>query len=644
MSAPGFSNVIDVKVNGAPLPKDVLPDVAGARIDLGAGVPGAFEITLGNRDHKVLERSRIDIGDKIQLAPVAHGQGAQDPIITGEVTAVETTYDGRGTFAVVRGYDLGHRLLRNRRVARYEDVFAGTIVRKLAALSAVPIGMVEMSSLRFDFIAQDNITDWDFLTDLADRSEKILYLDHKGLLQFVSPDRAAGAPPLNTPGDKSPYVLQAGEQILRCRAAVTSADQVKRVQARGWDVTNKRALTATAPALSNDGMSIGTTPGQGAAKFAALPPVDAGIPYDDQGQVERAAKALADDVTAAFAEVEVTVHGNPKLRPDIPVTLTDVGKPFEGKYTVTAVRHYFGKNRHYETWVTVSGRQWRSVYGLVSGAGGSSGPRLPSVANAIVTDVHDPLKQGRVKLKFPWLDPDYVSDWARTVQSAGVKGGSMMPLDVNDEVLVAFDRGVLDHPYVIGGLYNGKDKPVAYDVALHDKLKGKATRHTVADRDKNRMDLLSQKTGQRKRGVRLRTGDDRLTIFLDRTKTEITVDSKGTVSIKGSRSVSVEAGTDLTLKAGGNMDIRANGRMSLRAGGVINTTAGAALNLSAGADFMIKSAMGSITTGALTVTAAETAVTAAAFQVESPLITIGTPASMVNLLGAAVLANELPVV
>ena len=55
------------------------------------------------------------------------------------------------------------------------------------------------------------------------------------------------------------------------------------------------------------------------------------------------------------------------------------------------------------------------------------------------------------------------------------------------------------------------------------------------------MDLLSQKTGARKQGVRLVTGNDRLTINLDRTKTEITVDSKGAVTHHG-RHVGVRRG------------------------------------------------------------------------------------------------------
>lgn len=193
------------------------------------------------------------------------------------------------------------------------------------------------------------------------------------------------------------------------------------------------------------------------------------------------------------------------------------------------------------------------------------------MANALVTNVQDPLKQGRVKLQFPWLDDAYESDWTRTVQLGGKGGGGVFPFDVNDEVLVAFDRGALDHPFVIGGLYNGKDKPtVVSDVPLHDGLKKQAIRHTLSDRKGNRVDLLSQQTGARKQGVRIASGNDRLIINLDRTKTEITVDSKGSVSIKGSRSVSVEAGTDLTLSARRSLTIKSGGPLNIEGRGLVN--------------------------------------------------------------------------
>ena len=221
----------------------------------------------------------------------------------------------------------------------------------------------------------------------------------------------------------------------------------------------------------------------------------------------------------------------------------------------------------------------------------------------LVTDIKDPLRQGRVKLKFPWLDDMYVSDWTRTVQFGGVKGGSMISPDVDDEVLVAFDRGALDHPYVIGGLYNGVDKPDPVDVPVYDPTRGKVTRRTVSDRSNNRLDLLDQSVGL-KRGVRLSTGDNRLTINLDRTKTEIVVDSKGKVSIRGTGAVAVNAGGNLSLNAVGSMTIRSGGPMNINASALsvqagvtsvnasaLSVSAGAAMTLTAGLALKINSGL-----------------------------------------------------
>ncbi|MGI5458349.1 VgrG-related protein [Streptomyces sp. CA-249302] len=628
-----YSTIVDVKIGGAKLPPEYAPDLVDSYVDQGVGVPAAFRLTFRDPYRLLLGQLNITFGTKVVFSPVADGEGAGDPLLTGEVTGLEADYDGTGSFTVIRGYDMGHRLLRQRRVAAYRNQSASDIARKLAGQDGVPIGKIESTKTVYEFISQSNVTDWDFLARLADENEMVMSVDAQGKFQFVKPKSASGAPSPNTDGDKSPFVLQAGHDILRLRAAVTAADQVSKVESRGWDVTTKKKLTATSPASSNPGITIGTTPGAAAGKFSTAKLVETGTPYDKQNEVKFAADALADDVTGSFAELEVVARGNPKLRPGVPVALADVGKPFEGKYTVTSVRHVFGDGKHYESWVTVSGRQWRSLYGLSSG-GADTSARLPSVANALVTDVNDPLKQGRVKLQFPWLDDTYVSDWTRTVQLGGLGGGGIFPLDVNDEVLVAFDRGALDHPFVIGGLYNGRDKPtVVSDVPLHDTVRKKASRHTVSDRDGNRMDLLSQKTGLRKQGVRLISGDKQLTVFLDRTKTEITVDSKGSVTIKGSRSVSVEAGTDLTLSARRALTIKSGGPLSIQGGGVVNVRAAGEIGVNA-TGVLNLSAMGAASlTGMGTVqinSAVNTMIKAPTTMVASPVFGVTTiPVPMV---------------
>jgi uncharacterized protein involved in type VI secretion and phage assembly len=71
---------------------------------------------------------------------------------------------------------------------------------------------------------------------------------------------------------------------------------------------------------------------------------------------------------------------------------------------------------------------------------------------------------GRIKVDFPWMTPPQRSHWApiATVMGGKKRGVYYMP-EIDDEVLLAFDQGDFDHPYVVGFLWNGADKPPATD-------------------------------------------------------------------------------------------------------------------------------------------------------------------------------------
>ena len=86
--------------------------------------------------------------------------------------------------------------------------------------------------------------------------------------------------------------------------------------------------------------------------------------------------------------------------------------------------------------------------------------RFYGVALGVVTNNKDPDKLGRVKVKLPWMDEQAESYWARIVSPmAGKERGFFFLPEVDDEVLVAFEHGDPEHPFVMGALWNGKDKP-----------------------------------------------------------------------------------------------------------------------------------------------------------------------------------------
>ena len=67
---------------------------------------------------------------------------------------------------------------------------------------------------------------------------------------------------------------------------------------------------------------------------------------------------------------------------------------------------------------------------------------------------------GMIKANYPWLDANHESDWIRiaTAMSGNNRGSCFMP-EVDDEVLIGFDKGDTRTPYVVGFLWNGVDDP-----------------------------------------------------------------------------------------------------------------------------------------------------------------------------------------
>jgi uncharacterized protein involved in type VI secretion and phage assembly len=274
------------------------------------------------------------------------------------------------------------------------------------------------------------------------------------------------------------------------------------------------------------------------------------------------------------------------VRAGTAVTLTGVGAPFEGKYTVSASRHVFSPDTGYTTWVTVSGAQDRTLLGLTGLHFGGGAPGGSGVVIGQVSDNRDPERLGRVRLTFPWLHDEFVSDWARTVQAGAGKGrGALIVPEVGDEVLVAFEQGSFQRPYVLGGLHNGVDTPPKGDVELIDSSSGAIDRRAFVSRTGHALEMLETAAGAQ--GVKIRTGDGKLTLDLDQKKTTITVHSDGTVTVAARNGVTVDAGTGSLRLAGQDITIAAKTGVKIQ-GTTVSVHGSASTEVNGGATCTIK--------------------------------------------------------
>jgi phage baseplate assembly protein V len=121
--------------------------------------------------------------------------------------------------------------------------------------------------------------------------------------------------------------------------------------------------------------------------------------------------------------------------------------------------------------------------------------KVAGVVTGVVTAVKDPDQQGRVQLSFPFLGGQNQSTWApvATLMAGGGRGSWFMP-EVGDEVLVAFDHGDFDHPFVVGFLWNGQDQPPASDITPSVRRLQTVSGHKVDFDDRDGSQKITIKT------------------------------------------------------------------------------------------------------------------------------------------------------
>jgi uncharacterized protein involved in type VI secretion and phage assembly len=196
---------------------------------------------------------------------------------------------------------------------------------------------------------------------------------------------------------------------------------------------------------------------------------------------------------------------------------------------------------------------------------GGNERQVAGVVIGIVTNNRDPDGMGRVRLNFPWRNETKESDWARLATLyAGNGRGTVFYPEVNDEVLVAFEQGDINHPYVIGGLWNGRDNPPEANSDGKNNIKKIRSRsgHEIifcddSDTKKEKIEIhssaghtviLDDAAGSEKIEITDKTGSNK--IVIDSVKNSISVESSLQLNLK-STAIEIEGTASLTLKSSG---------------------------------------------------------------------------------------------
>ncbi len=179
---------------------------------------------------------------------------------------------------------------------------------------------------------------------------------------------------------------------------LSSASAIKKVIVRGWDPERKEEIVAEA---TRPAIALSEAARKGGFLASAGQELDLGrvSALETATTLYGAADGALAAATSLDLSAEADTDGHALLRAGTEVTLVDGDKRFGGKYLVIGASHRFERGAK-DGWHT----------------------------------------------------------FLRLVRSD--RGVYVLP-EVGDEVLIAFDGAGLMHPYVIGSLWNGKDKPMA---------------------------------------------------------------------------------------------------------------------------------------------------------------------------------------
>jgi uncharacterized protein involved in type VI secretion and phage assembly len=190
--------------------------------------------------------------------------------------------------------------------------------------------------------------------------------------------------------------------------------------------------------------------------------------------------------------------------------------------------------------------------------------RIFGVVIGIVTNNQDPEKFGRVKVKFPWLSDNDESYWTRiATPMAGKQMGIYFLPEVDDEVLVVFEQGDVRFPYIIGGLWNGKDIPplTNEDSKNNVRLIKSRSGHEIRLNDENGKETIEIIDKTQNNSIKFDTASNTITITsakdikLSAPKGTITLDAQ-TIDIQSSTSTKINAETEINITGTGTTNIK----------------------------------------------------------------------------------------
>lgn len=366
----------EISAGGAAIPAGVVRDVISVTYNDSTTEIDSFDITVNNWD--ATERKFKYVGSETStrstdalhtlFEPCARdfelkmGYGSElFTIVKGSPSSLEPSFPaGSGPTLTVRALNVLFKL----RTKQYRDHWVNKKISQVAEdigrrsepdgcrRFPLPIRLAPASVRRREptllYVSQENQYDIDFLLLEARKIGYVVHVDtepqRRGPAREVlyfgpSNARQPGVPDVT-------YELKWGISLIDFTPKLSTANQVKEVEVRGWDRQTKRAIrkkaTARHPDINvNRDLLHFVDPGRPCGGAGCRPRTEVSVnePQFTPEQAERRAVALMEEKLKQLVEATGTTVGLPNLRAGQRIRILGLGARFSGVYFVIKTTH-----------------------------------------------------------------------------------------------------------------------------------------------------------------------------------------------------------------------------------------------------------------------------------------------------------------
>lgn len=245
----------------------------------------------------------------------------------------------------------------------------------------------------------------------------------------------------------------------------------------------------------------------------------------------------------------------------------------DSTYLVTKVSHNYTNNGEYENF-------FEATSSNATAYPNTNVTKHPKAENqtAKVIDNNDPDAMGRIKAQFAWQKTDNLNTpWMRIMlPHAGQDKGFHFIPEVGDEVLVGFEGGNAERPFVMGTLYNANAKAEEFKTDTNDvKIIRTRSGHTIE---------LNDTEGEEKINIYDNEGS---IITFDTQAKSLLITATENIELQG-KNIKITAEENIELLTQGEIKTASEGDTSIMSQGATNLQADSDTSISSNASVTIE--------------------------------------------------------